>query len=56
MTDFYTCGTCGSRTLTIGSTWDAAHGLYVWILRCDDGHTLVPVPANVWTIDFGDQP
>lgn len=48
-----TCGTCGSHTLIIGSTWDATHGLYVWVIRCPNGHPLVPIPSNVYTINFG---
>ncbi|MCW2767576.1 MAG: hypothetical protein JWO11_3535 [Nocardioides sp.] len=48
-----TCGTCGSHTLIIGSTWDATHGLYVWVIRCPNGHLLVPIPSNVYTINFG---
>jgi hypothetical protein len=55
MSDFGTCGTCGSRTLEIGSTWDADHGLYVWIIRCPNGHVLVPIPSNVYTINFGEE-
>lgn len=53
--DFYTCGTCGSRTLIIGSTYDAAHELYVWVLRCGNNHLLVPVQSNVYTINFGEE-
>lgn len=52
MSDFYTCGTCGSRTLVIESTYDINAERYVWIISCGEGHQLVPIPANIYTIDF----
>lgn len=55
MSGLGTCGTCGSRTLIISSTWDAAHSLYVWVLSCPNGHPLVPIPSNVYTINFAEE-
>lgn len=49
MTNTYECGTCGSNTMEIGSTYVAEHEQYEWYVTCGKGHRLVPTGSSVYT-------
>lgn len=47
MTWNYECGTCGSRSLHIWSTWSPEHKQYEWRIECFNHHVYQPTGTQV---------
>jgi hypothetical protein len=48
------CGTCGSNTLRLWSTFSPEAGRCIWVAQCGGGHLLVPTLSSVYVFTFPD--
>lgn len=45
------CYTCGNTTIKVWATYSEQFCSYIWVVECGNGHVLMPIPGNVYTIE-----